>query len=166
MERGGLKWETKSLIQAPVSSRGREGGEEQESELIVCGDPKHACIFDKWPREMPNRELTACTHSTSAKSLQGGSIKRIDRAAVAHVSGIPEISWAAAPTHCYSSLVLISIYSKQGQSGQVRSNHYAQIPAVPLGTQRGEGDTRTWFISSNLCLCCSFRSPNAFPPRK
>lgn len=49
MERGGRKWETKSPIQAPVSSRGGGGevGEEQESELIACVDPKHACIFDK-----------------------------------------------------------------------------------------------------------------------
>lgn len=74
------------------SRRRRGRGEEQESELIVCGDPKHACIFDSRPREMPNRELTACIHSTSAKSLQAGSIKRIDGVAAAHVSGIPETS--------------------------------------------------------------------------
>lgn len=29
------------------SRRRRGRGEEQESELIACGDPKHACIFNK-----------------------------------------------------------------------------------------------------------------------
>lgn len=60
--------------------------DDQESELIMCGDPKHACIFFyNWPREQPDREVTACIHSTSAKSLQGNRYKAIDSIAVACV---------------------------------------------------------------------------------
>lgn len=73
---------------------------------------------------------------------------------------------------CYTNtivipLLIIIIHSKQGQRWvRCARAHCVQIPEGPLGTPRRKQGIRTWFISSNFCLCCSFRSPNAFPPTK
>lgn len=156
--------------------RRRRRGEEEEGELILCGDPKHACIFDKRPREMPNRELTACIHSTSAKSPRGKGVDRnASTGSLQHTCLVFQRFHGRLHQHHCCSLVLISIHSGQGQC-RVRCVQITTLKsprcgavrrgAVRLRTPREAEDARTWLISSSLCLCCSFSSPNAFPPRK
>lgn len=113
----------------PIGGR----GEDQESELIMCGDPKLACIFYKGPREIPSRDVTACVHSTSAKSLQEESISSIDSISGARVAGISGISSVAALGRLLFLPPLIVEHLKQCHC-RVRCvrAHYVQIPEAPL----------------------------------
>lgn len=89
--------ETKSLIQAPVS-RDMVLGEDQESELILCGDLKHACHFLRLAKGNTQQRSDSMHSFNKCQKPAGGSIKRIDSIAVARVSGISEISLFAART--------------------------------------------------------------------
>lgn len=123
-------------------------GEDQESELIMRGDPKHACIFNKWPREIPSREMTACLHSTSAKSLQGNRLERIDSMAAARVSAIYRFHYLLHGYNCSKcSSFLMIIPSTQGQRWVrcVRA-HYVQIPEGPVRDAEEEEKGHSYLV--------------------
>lgn len=125
----------------------------------------HLHISD--PGKHPAEKSPAGIHSTSAKRLQG------DR-----WEGSTAPLWRVCPVFqrflyllhehscsCYLSLFLSSVHNKADVESGVRAR-YARIPEGPLGRPRREERVPTWLISSSFCLCCSFRSPNAFPPAK
>lgn len=106
---------------------------------------------------MANRELTACIHSTSAKSLQGGSIKRIDSVAAAHVSGIPEISRAAAPSPL---LFLPCPYQHPFKTRPIRPGAFKSLGSNPRGAVRDAGGGERTRVPGLFLPICAFAAPS------